>query len=246
MKSLKQHIAAAGTLGMLALGAITPLVQDGLHLGQASASTSAQEVVNVAHSYLGARYSYAGTNALTAPKTGFTCVTFVQWVFHSVGINIPLSGGLSALYNFGTPVARASLQPGDMVFFQGTAWAGLSHVSIYIGNNQVIGADNPQLGVHKDNLSDSYWSQHYLGARRIAGVLGGQMKGSMSNAATDNKVTVNFPAVNVRSGSGINHGILGVAHKGQVLQVKGAAYGWVEVNWNGKNGWIYGGLVSKS
>jgi len=56
--------------------------------------------------------------------------------------------------------------PGDMVFFQNTYKAGLSHASIYIGGGRIVHAQSETTGVTTTSLSTSYWSSHYLGARR--------------------------------------------------------------------------------
>ncbi|GAD14763.1 NLP/P60 protein [Geobacillus kaustophilus GBlys] len=42
---------------------------------------------------------------------------------------------------------------------------GVSHVAIYIGNNQVIHAVSR--GVKIDSLNSSYWKTKYIGAKRL-------------------------------------------------------------------------------
>jgi len=63
------------------------------------------------------------------------------------------------------------LQPGDLVFFRGinssSSSKKISHVGIYIGNNEFIHAANSSRGVVKDDLTSSYYSSHYVTARRI-------------------------------------------------------------------------------
>ena len=80
-------------------------------------------------SKLGARYRYgaAGPNA-------FDCSGLVYWSYGREGVTLPRTS--RAMSQFGTPVAKGNLQPGDLVFF----YRPVSHVAIYIGNGQVVHA----------------------------------------------------------------------------------------------------------
>ena len=82
-----------------------------------------------------------------------------MYVYEQLGI--PLPHYAAAQYGYGTPVPRADLQPGDLVFFD-----GLSHVGIYIGNGQFVHA--PETGdVVKISPLPAPGSPRYVGARRI-------------------------------------------------------------------------------
>jgi cell wall-associated NlpC family hydrolase len=67
----------------------------------------------------------------------------------------------------GTPVSYGSLRPGDLVFFQNTYTWGLSHVGIYIGNNNFIHAENEDTGVRISSITSTYYSTRYYGAVRL-------------------------------------------------------------------------------
>ena len=60
---------------------------------------------------------------------------------------------------------------GDLVFFSGinstSKNAKISHVGIYIGSGKFIHAANSSRGVVTDELSDTYYSKHYVTARRV-------------------------------------------------------------------------------
>ncbi len=62
---------------------------------------------------------------------------------------------------------RENLQPGDLVFFQNTYKAGLSHSGVYIGNNQFVHAEDESTGVRVSDLNSSYYGSRWYGARRI-------------------------------------------------------------------------------
>ncbi|WP_067655130.1 NlpC/P60 family protein [Nocardia harenae] len=64
----------------------------------------------------------------------FDCSGLVQWAFKQVGKNVPRTS--SAQANYGTPVKKEDLQPGDVVFF----YPEVSHVGIYAGNGLMLHA----------------------------------------------------------------------------------------------------------
>jgi cell wall-associated NlpC family hydrolase/SH3-like domain-containing protein len=127
-----------------------------------SGSRTGNSIVDYAMQYLGYPYVWA-----THGPSSFDCSGFTYWVIlNTLGVNI--SPGTSAQINHGTPVSRNSLQPGDLVFFQNTYTWGLSHVGIYIGGGKFIHAQNEATGVVISELSSTYYSSRWYGARRIA------------------------------------------------------------------------------
>jgi cell wall-associated NlpC family hydrolase len=111
------------------------------------------EAATIALRYLGVPYLWGG-----ATPSGFDCSGLVMYVYAQVGISLPHFA--AAQYGMGTPVDRADLQPGDLVFFD-----ALNHVGIYIGDGQFVHA--PQTGdvVKITALSD--FGDGYVGARRL-------------------------------------------------------------------------------
>ena len=122
-------------------------------------ANTAQQIIATAKQYIGVPYLWGGTS-----PNGFDCSGFVQYVFQKHGIH--LNRTVVTQYRHGYAVSKSNLQPGDLVFFQNTYASGLSHIGIYIGNNQFIHASSSQ-GVTISSLSNSYWSSHYHSARRV-------------------------------------------------------------------------------
>jgi cell wall-associated NlpC family hydrolase len=102
------------------------------------------------------------------PSTGFDCSGFVRYVFeHAIGLQLPTNS--ASQYLVGHMVARKDMEPGDLVFFRTAGRHGkgrVSHVGIYISDGNFIHSPRRGESVRVDNLTDSYWSQRFAGARR--------------------------------------------------------------------------------
>jgi cell wall-associated NlpC family hydrolase len=99
-----------------------------------------------------------------APKTGFDCSGFVQYVYqHALGIDLPDNS--ASQYRDGTQVARDELRTGDLVFFH-IRGKRVSHVGIYLDDGRFIHSPSTGKRVRVDDLHDNYWSRRYAGARR--------------------------------------------------------------------------------
>jgi cell wall-associated NlpC family hydrolase len=127
-----------------------------------SARLVSARIVSVALAYVGYRYAYVGDT----PATGFSCTGFVHWVYSQFGYDTPEDPAV--LYYSYPHIAPAAMQPGDVLIFANTVYAGFSHAAIYIGGGQMVGADNFSVGVHVDDVYDGYWGPRFVGAIRIA------------------------------------------------------------------------------
>ena len=117
-----------------------------------------RRIISTSMQYIGVPYVFGGTSPY-----GFDCSGYVQFVFAQAGISLPRTA--DAQYEVGTPISTADLIPGDAVFFT-TYTYGASHVGIYIGEGNFIHASSSR-GVTISSLSSSYYSTHYIGARRM-------------------------------------------------------------------------------
>ena len=61
------------------------------------------------------------------------------------------------------------LRPGDLLFFASTYSSSdrITHVGIYMGNNQMVHAANSTRGVTVDSLLSGYYYNHFDSARRV-------------------------------------------------------------------------------
>ena len=115
--------------------------------------TPGSKIVETAYTKLGTPYVYgaSGPNA-------FDCSGFTSWVYRQHGISIARTA--QGQSRGGTPVDRANLQPGDLVFF-GSSTSNITHVGIYIGGGQMVHA--PHTG---DVVKVSSLNRNYVCARR--------------------------------------------------------------------------------
>ena len=69
-----------------------------------------------------------------------------------------------ALYNYCRIVPDKDKEIGDLLFFKTNNTAPITHVGIYIGNNQFISAisDGPNTGVIISSLKQEYWKPKYV------------------------------------------------------------------------------------
>ena len=69
---------------------------------------------------------------------------------------------------YGTYVSKSNLKEGDLVFFDtdGDNDGNVSHVGIYLGNNQFIHASSSKGKVVISEMS-TYYTKAYVNARRV-------------------------------------------------------------------------------
>ena len=113
------------------------------------------DAATIALQFIGVPYLWGGST-----PSGFDCSGLVTYSYAQLGIQLPHSA--ADQYGFGVAVPRDQLQPGDLVFFD-----GLDHVGIYIGNNELVNAPHTGTFVRIDRLSEPWYANRYVGARRI-------------------------------------------------------------------------------
>lgn len=118
------------------------------------------EVVKAAASFIGVPYLWGGAS----PEEGFDCSGLTMTVYQLNGINLPRTS--AEQYREGEPVDKNDLEAGDLVFFSTAGRGKVSHVGIYIGNNQFIHAPRRGKRITVERLDNTYFAKNYVGARR--------------------------------------------------------------------------------
>lgn len=121
----------------------------------ATTSPSGSQIVSTAMSLRGIPYKYGGTTT-----SGFDCSGFTQYAFKKSGKKL----SRTTLGQFAETSRVSSPKAGDLVFFANTYRAGISHVGIYIGNNQFVHSGGAKAEVR--SLNDSYWGPKFHSFRR--------------------------------------------------------------------------------
>jgi cell wall-associated NlpC family hydrolase len=136
-------------------GAIVDEGTRGPH-GVAPSPTRGELAAKAALDALGTPYHWGGES----PSTGFDCSGLVRWAYGRVGIDLPHNS--YALYGEGRKVRATSMEPGDILFFE-----GLGHVGLYLGRGRMVHA--PQTGRYVEivRLASTSYGPRLIAARRM-------------------------------------------------------------------------------
>lgn len=124
--------------------------------GSTNNASASAIILAEAQKHLGKAYSWGGNGPTT-----FDCSGYTKYVFAKAGISLPRTSG--AQYSSTTRISESQAKPGDLVFFD--YGSGISHVGIYVGNGQMINAQDN--GVKYDNIHGSGWGKYLVGFGRV-------------------------------------------------------------------------------
>lgn len=117
------------------------------------------EIVRTAKTFLDVPYRWGGTS----PAHGFDCSGFSMTVYQLNGLNMPRSS--KAQWEVGMPINYEQLSKGDLVFFATSVSGEVSHVGIYLGENNIIHAPGWGKRIRIDSLEETYYRRHFVGMR---------------------------------------------------------------------------------
>lgn len=118
-----------------------------------------REIVKTARSFLGVPYLWGGADA----DNGFDCSGLTMTVYQLNGLDLPRTSGEQA--QSGSPVARDTLSPGDLVFFHTRNGRKISHVGIYLGDDLFMHAPGKDKKIRVDPLSGEHYRHCFAGGR---------------------------------------------------------------------------------
>ena len=156
--------------GLQADGVVGPATRAALGLVSAPATVESQSApaptpassggsaVAAARAQVGKPYAYGGNG-----PSAFDCSGLTTHAFRAAGISLPRTS--FGQYGMGSPVSRNAIQAGDLVFFDSNG-PGASHVGVATGPSSFVSATSR--GVMETSIDSAYWSQHYVGARRVS------------------------------------------------------------------------------
>ncbi|TMV43403.1 NlpC/P60 family protein [Paenibacillus mesophilus] len=154
--SIALTIALSGNFGFMSTTAHAETVS--------VSATRADRIISNGLSYRGTPYVFGAKSGRTS---AFDCSSFTQYLYKKQGISLPRDSRQQS--RVGSYVSRSNLKRGDLVFFwtNRTGRGTVGHVAIYMGNGKLLHTYKKGVGVTTSNLNSSYWSSHYMTARRV-------------------------------------------------------------------------------
>ena len=119
-------------------------------------------IASIAPDFIGTPYVFGGKT-----PAGFDCSGFIHYLHILAGLTIDRKSSADYYKEAGRVVVP---QVGDLVFFKDTYKTGISHMGVYIGENQFVHAGSK--GVEITNLDNTYWQKHFVGFKRFNKVTG--------------------------------------------------------------------------
>ncbi len=125
--------------------------------------SSTEKMLAFANEQLGKKYVYS----TEGPNT-FDCSGFVYYVLKYMGVSTSRysAAGFSGVESWSQVSDKASLVPGDLVFFKSDSSTRIGHTGIYIGNNEFIHASSSNNCVKISTMTD-YYDRNFVSARRV-------------------------------------------------------------------------------
>lgn len=122
-----------------------------------AASSQAAIAVQTVMAQLGKPYVYGG-----AGPDDFDCSGLVMYAWAAAGVDLPHY--TVSQYEDTTRISESQLEPGDLVFYDTGDGAQPGHVTMYIGNGQIVTADQPGTVVRVEVLD---WDGVPMGFGRV-------------------------------------------------------------------------------
>ena len=118
--------------------------------------------VEAAREQIGQPYVSGGESRA---EGGFDCSGLTYYAWKQAGVTLPRTS--AAQYTWSKRISKASLQPGDFVFYSSTGSTGtVNHVALYSGDGKIIQAHKPGTPIDEVKL-DGYWTDHLVGYGRV-------------------------------------------------------------------------------
>lgn len=120
----------------------------------------AQDAVDLAAHLIGRPYVWGAEG-----PGSFDCSGLTQYVYEQVGVELPRQ---AIQQSKAGDAAGRRLRRGDLLFFStDTRRSLVTHVGLYEGNGIMIDASKRHGRVRRDDLSDQYWVERFMFARRV-------------------------------------------------------------------------------
>jgi cell wall-associated NlpC family hydrolase len=121
-------------------------------------SSAGDQAAHVAEQQEGKPYQYGA-----AGPNSYDCSGLTMYSWEQEGVSLPHNA--AAQYSDTRRISQSQLQPGDLVFYGSGGGGGQpGHVTIYIGNNDVVSANSPGTNVQAQSI---YYDGTPMGFGRV-------------------------------------------------------------------------------
>ena len=117
-------------------------------------------VLAYAKSNVGGAYVWGGSEFRATDCSGLVMLSFAQ-----VGMSLPHLASSQAYY--GSAVSYNDMRPGDVIFFGDSSYSSIYHVAIYIGNGNMVHAQNSATGIVISNVASFAMYNHITVIKRF-------------------------------------------------------------------------------
>lgn len=138
--------------------AASPARAESYQFRTAPAEQVGQSIVNIATSLVGSPYRYGGNG-----PNAFDCSGLVVYSYQAAGVAVPRTSAQQ--FRASTPIDIDEARPGDLLFFRYRR--KVSHVGIYLGDQQFVHAPSTGGRVSVANLQQAHYRDRFVGAGRI-------------------------------------------------------------------------------
>ena len=122
------------------------------------AQSMREKFVEEVKKHIGAPYEYGAIG-----PDSFDCSGLIYYCARE-SIQVQLPRTAKAIYNYARIIQDDKREVGDLLFFKTTSSSTISHIGVYIGNNQFISAisDGQNTGTIVSSLNQDYWKGRYV------------------------------------------------------------------------------------
>lgn len=127
-------------------------------MGVAANATTSTKLYQFVYEWLGTPYRLGGDS-----KRGIDCSKFSLALYENV-FNTTIGYNSNNQYANVTPIGKAELEAGDLVFFKIRS-RRITHVGVYLGDDKFAHASSSR-GVMVSDLNEAYWKRYYYNGGR--------------------------------------------------------------------------------
>lgn len=159
MKKIKPEVykICFSLIVLFCLGCVRLCAQSN-NITPGQAQSMREKFVEEVKKHVGAPYEYGSVG-----PDSFDCSGLIYYCARE-SIKTQLPRTAKAIYNYVRIIPDDKREIGDLLFFKTTSSGTISHIGVYIGNNQFISAisDGPNTGTIVSSLNQDYWKGRYV------------------------------------------------------------------------------------